>query len=105
MSQIVVTAILAVQPDKVEEVKRYLTETVLPPTHEEEGCIAYTLHQDVEDPTRLVFVEKWASKEALDAHMQSPHVQAMLAFAGDKLAAHPAIHVLAPVSSGGKGVL
>ncbi len=49
------------------------------PTHAEEGCILYALHQGADDPRRLAFVERWASREHLDAHLSSPHVQAVLA--------------------------
>jgi quinol monooxygenase YgiN len=34
----------------------------------EPGCIAHNCHYDVEDPARLVFVEKWADGAALLAH-------------------------------------
>jgi quinol monooxygenase YgiN len=30
-------------------------------------------------PRRLAFVERWASRESLDAHLASPHVQEVLA--------------------------
>ena len=31
-----------------------------------------------DDPRRLAFVERWASREVLDAHLQSAHVAALL---------------------------
>lgn len=34
----------------------------------EPGCIAHNCHWDVEQPDRLVFVEKWADGAALLAH-------------------------------------
>ena len=42
------------------------------------GCILYALHQGTDDPSRLAFVERWASRELLDAHLRSPHVAAIL---------------------------
>lgn len=38
----------------------------------EPGCIAHNCHFDAEDPDRLVFVEKWADAEALQAHFAVP---------------------------------
>jgi quinol monooxygenase YgiN len=38
----------------------------------EPGCIAHNVHQDVENPQRLVFVEQWASQEALWEHFNVP---------------------------------
>lgn len=38
----------------------------------EPGCISHGVHRDVEDPNRLVFVEHWADRAALDAHFAVP---------------------------------
>ncbi len=38
----------------------------------EPGCLAHAVHRDVEDPLRLVFVERWADRAALDAHFAEP---------------------------------
>jgi quinol monooxygenase YgiN len=38
----------------------------------EPGCIAHNVHVDCEDPSRLVFVEKWADIDALKAHFAVP---------------------------------
>jgi quinol monooxygenase YgiN len=38
----------------------------------------YALHRGTDDPARLAFVERWASRAALDAHLQSPHIAALL---------------------------
>jgi len=45
-------------------------------TAKEDGFISYDLHQNVLKPETLVFVEKWASREALTAHSQQPHLKA-----------------------------
>lgn len=42
----------------------------------EEGCLQYDLHAVVDDPDRFVVVERWASPEALEAHLASPHMAA-----------------------------
>ena len=39
----------------------------------EEGCISYSFAQDVTDPGVLRIAEIWATRAALDAHMQAPH--------------------------------
>lgn len=39
----------------------------------EEGCIQYAFAEDVAEPGLLRISEIWASREALDAHMQAPH--------------------------------
>jgi quinol monooxygenase YgiN len=42
-------------------------------TVKEEGCISYDMHLSVSDATRLVVVERWASREALTRHLGTPH--------------------------------
>jgi len=41
-------------------------------SRQEDGCIAHGVSRDVEDPNRLVFVERWASRAALDLHFTQP---------------------------------
>ncbi|MEH1941597.1 MAG: putative quinol monooxygenase [Nostoc sp.] len=70
----VVARIIAL-PNKVEEVKAVLLE-LIEPTRQEAGAIEYELLQNQYDPTDFTFVEKWISDEALNTHLDSPHLQA-----------------------------
>lgn len=47
------------------------------------GCIAYDLNLSVSDPDRMVFIEVWESRAALDAHFQTPHFRAWRAAIAD----------------------
>ncbi len=38
----------------------------------EAGCLAHAVHRDTGNPSRLVFVERWDSRESLFAHFQVP---------------------------------
>jgi quinol monooxygenase YgiN len=78
MSEIVVVGSFTAQPGKEAEAAEAFT-TLMEPTHGEAGCILYALHQGADDPRRLAFVERWASRESLDAHLGSPHIQEILA--------------------------
>ncbi len=51
-------------------------KAVIAETSKEAGFIAYDLHQNVLEPEKLVFVEKWESREALTAHSKQPHLAA-----------------------------
>src|SRR3712207_5827907 len=78
MSEVVVIGSFTAEPGKeVEALEAF--KGLLAPTHEEAGCILYALHQGADDPRRLAFVHCWASRELLNAHLQSPHVAAVLA--------------------------
>jgi len=41
-------------------------------SRQEPGCISHAVHSDVENPHRLVFVERWADRDALNAHFRVP---------------------------------
>ena len=56
------------------------------PTHSEEGCINYDLHQSNEDPTHFIFYENWKSQEDLDQHLGMPYLQEFLGKADEILA-------------------
>lgn len=58
---------------KVEEYLRIARE-VISETRKEKGCITYTLHMDINDPTILTMLEEWENEEALRQHNQSEHV-------------------------------
>jgi quinol monooxygenase YgiN len=45
-------------------------------TVKEDGCLFYDFNLSVTDPTRLVAVERWVSKEALARHNETPHLLA-----------------------------
>ncbi|KKC37249.1 hypothetical protein WH87_11835 [Devosia epidermidihirudinis] len=40
----------------------------------ETGCFLYDLHASVTDPDRVVMLEQWETREALDRHLSSNHI-------------------------------
>jgi quinol monooxygenase YgiN len=82
MSEIVVVGSFTAQAGQEQQAAEAF-EALVAPTHAEEGCILYALHRGVADPRRLAFVERWESPEALQAHLASDHVQAVLARAAE----------------------
>ncbi len=58
-----------------EEDLRKVLESFVAPTRLEEGCIRYDLFVDLDHPTKFTFIEEWASREALNNHGQSAHIQ------------------------------
>ena len=53
-------------------------QRLLAPTRVEAGCIRYDLHASQTDPALFLFYEIWKSEADVDAHFQTPHLQAML---------------------------
>lgn len=78
MAEIVVVGAFTCRPGKEQEGLAAF-EALVEPTHAESGCILYALHQGVDDPARLAFIERWASREDLEAHLSSDHIAAVLA--------------------------
>ncbi|MFO1328547.1 MAG: putative quinol monooxygenase [Rubrivivax sp.] len=75
---IVLGSVLA-RHDTLEEARRLSTAHV-ERSRQEPGCLAHAVHIDVDEPLRLVFVERWTDWDALRAHFQVP---ASVAFARD----------------------
>jgi quinol monooxygenase YgiN len=72
------------------QVREILLELV-EPTRQESGCLSYELLQNSSDPADFVFVEKWASAVAEQAHFSTPHVSVALERLVGLLAAEPEI--------------
>ncbi len=75
MTELTLIVHVYAKPDQVDRVKSALFQ-LIEPTRQEEGCIAYTLHQDNEDPAHFVFHECWASRACWQAHLDTPHLAA-----------------------------
>lgn len=50
-----------------------LFKTLVEESRKEEGNISYDLHENLKSPDKLVMVETWASREAIDRHAGTPH--------------------------------
>lgn len=70
-----VVAHATARPDKIPETKALL-QSLLGPTRQEAGCIAYEMLQDNANPAQFCFVEEWTNDAALDAHLKAPHIAA-----------------------------
>lgn len=73
--EITITAILKAHSGKESELRQALNK-VIPPSRQEEGCLAYVLHESIDAPGTFVFYEKYRDETALDHHINSAHYQA-----------------------------
>ena len=105
MSEVVVAAAFKVKPGREAEAEEVLRE-VTRETHGEEGCLLYALHRGLDDPGRFVIVERWRSREDLDAHFQQPYMT-KLAAAADALEEPAGVWFTEPLAEGSaeKGAL
>ncbi|MDR2870884.1 MAG: antibiotic biosynthesis monooxygenase [Deferribacteraceae bacterium] len=72
---IAVVAKISVKKEKVEDYLKS-AQKVTEHTRKEAGCISYEPVRSNSDPLQFAMIEKWQSKEALDAHTQTAHFQA-----------------------------
>jgi quinol monooxygenase YgiN len=64
---IIVTGVVHVTPDNLDAVLAISLEHVRR-SRSEPGCLLHSVHQDVEDPLKIVFLEHWKDGAALVTH-------------------------------------
>lgn len=78
------------RPGKEAELRAALIGLVAP-TRKEAGCLSYDFHCALDNPAKLLSCETWTSKAQADAHLQSPHVAALLPRMNELCVAFPQI--------------
>ena len=68
---LIVTGSVTARPDTIDELVAISLEHV-ERSRTEPGCLLHTVHRDVENPLRLVFLEHWADADSLRAHFAVP---------------------------------
>lgn len=74
---ILVIGSVVAQPGRLAEALALSREHV-ERSRREPGCVSHGVHQDAENPQRLVFVEEWKDQAALDAHFRVPESRAFV---------------------------
>lgn len=72
MIYVIVT--LTMRPDSLSSLSAEVDE-IVSATRAEPGCLFYDLSISMADPDRWIFVEKWADREAHNAHLEQPHMK------------------------------
>lgn len=70
-----VIATLKVKPEQREAFME-AAQQVIAETNKEKGCLFYECHGSIRDPATFVFVERWETRDDLNAHGRSPHMKA-----------------------------
>jgi len=91
---IIVTGRVLARAETLEEVRRISLEHVHR-SRLEPGCLLHSVHHDVENPSRLVFLEHWLDRDALAAHFGVPASRAFAKALGDLAAEPPAMEIYA----------
>ena len=89
---IIVTGSVVVRPDDLEQAVEIALAHVQR-SRIEPGCLLHSVHHDVEVPNRLVFLEHWADRSALDAHFAVPESGAFVTALSALAATPPAMEI------------
>ncbi len=68
---LIVTGTVTAHPSTIDRIREISLDHVRR-SRTEPGCISHAVHVDCEEPLRLVFFERWADREALQAHFHRP---------------------------------
>lgn len=93
---IIVTGSVTVRPDAIDEAIALSLEHVRR-SRLEPGCRLHSVHRDVEEEHRLVFVEHWEDRAALDAHFAVPASGAFVTALADLAVEPPDMEIFAVV--------
>ncbi|MFE0648202.1 putative quinol monooxygenase [Streptomyces sp. NPDC059534] len=86
------------KPGREDDLRTAL-EAMIEPSVAEEGCLAYEPYADPDRPSRMVIIEEWTGREALDLHFTTPHF-AHVAEVLDRVLAEPfTIRYLTPAAA------
>jgi quinol monooxygenase YgiN len=64
---LIVTGSVVARPETIDDVTTLSLDHVHR-SRQEAGCFLHSVHRDVEDPLRLVFLEHWRDRESLRSH-------------------------------------
>ena len=92
----VIIATVSPRPGSRDTIREALLSAV-PKVHAEPGCERYSVQEDEQG---FVFVERWASEEAMDVHGKGENFTAMMAAISDHLAGPLGVRVLTPLPAG-----
>ena len=71
---LIVTGEIEIDPADIETL-RAAAIVMMDETAKEEGCRFYRFYQDVQHPGKVRVYEEWDSREALQAHFETPHMK------------------------------
>jgi len=70
-----IVAIMTVKPEAIKDILP-VYQMLVQGSQEEDGCIFYNLHQDINDSTKFIMLEEWKSQAAIDFHNNTEHYKA-----------------------------
>ena len=69
--------------------KKCIAETL-----KEKGCISYEGHTSTQNPNKYVVVERWETRDDINAHGRAPHMKEWRSYSTPLRAAPPVIEII-----------
>lgn len=95
---IVIAATFQAKPGRESELEAALC-AMIAPVSKEPGTLEYTVHRAVDDASRFFFYEKYRDQAAVDAHMASSPLKALLVRAPELCTQAASVQVYTPLAS------
>ena len=88
--------VIATTQVKPENLQAYVAgaKDCIAATQKEAGCIYYDGHTSVNDPNRYVVVERWETRDALNAHGRSDHMKVWRKLSADMKVSPTVIEII-----------
>lgn len=90
---ILITGSVVVRPEHLAEAERLCVEHSVR-SRAEPGCLHHAAHRDLEDECRIVFVERWEDRAAIDTHFAVPESLEFVQAVGALVAEPPSMQVM-----------
>lgn len=89
---IVVLIAFKIQPGRESLASQVMTSLIATVRREEPACTGITMIRDAADPTRILLYELWPDRDSyMGPHMETPHIKAFKAQAGELFTGPPEI--------------
>jgi quinol monooxygenase YgiN len=89
---IVVLIEFRIQPGKESLATQVMTSLIATVRREEPACAGITMIRDAADPARILLYELWPDRDSyMGPHMETPHIKAFKAQAGELFTGAPEI--------------
>lgn len=95
-TEVVVLATARAQAGKVAELERALRDAAAP-TRAQPGCLWFDLYRPAQDPSAVTAIERWASEEDHQRHLQGDHVKTLMGRIQGILTGPPEIVAMRPI--------
>lgn len=80
-----------------EEVVASAMAACVPESRAEADNFQYVPNRDLDDAQVFFFIERWSSREALQAHMETPHFKKLADSLKDMVAEPLSVNILQPI--------